>query len=331
MAEAIEPVRPFFLGVDLGGTNIKAGVVDDSGRPLSSVNVPTEAEKGPEHGVARICHAARQAVLQAGLTLDDVSAIGVGSPGPMDLKAQIIIDPHNLPGWLNLPLARLVGEQLGLPAVLQNDANAAAYGEYWIGAGKGANSMVQFTLGTGIGCGIVIAGNILEGEHSHGGEAGHQRIAIENPRLNSTGLYGSLEAYASATAVVDRTLEAISTGAETILKKTLDWGERLTARAVFQAAEAGDKLAERIVDETAFYLAIGATNLIHIIDPDLVVYSGGMIAAGAAFLEKIQNYTRENLLPVPRQHMRLVYASLGTDAGFIGAAGCARRKFATSP
>ncbi|MGL5095807.1 MAG: ROK family protein, partial [Planctomycetia bacterium] len=239
---------------------------------------------------------------------------------------------HNLPGWLNLPLAEKVGKSLGLPAVLQNDANAAALGEYWVGAGRGVSSMVQFTLGTGIGCGIVLQGKLLEGEHSHGAEAGHMRIDLENARRNNTGLYGSMEAYCSATAVVDRTLEAIE--AKTLPTRLEEWtasGEPLTAKLIFQAAEAGDPLAQKIYDDTAFYLAIGAVNLMHVIDPDLVVYSGGMISAGPSFLQRIRHYIRENALPVPGAKTSVVYAQLGTDAGFIGAAGCARIKFATSP
>ena len=321
---------PFFLGVDLGGTNIKAGVVDDSGKPVSRADLPTEAEKGPDEGIRRICQVSKQAIDAAGLTLDDIVAIGVGSPGPMDLKQQIIINPHNLPGWIDLPLAARVGAELGKPAVLQNDANSAAYGEYWVGAGKDVNSLVQFTLGTGIGCGIVIAGQILEGEHSHGAEAGHMRIALERPRYNATGLYGSLEAYASAKAVVERTQEALDEGEPSKLRDRLKQGEELTSKMIFGVAAQGDGLAERIVDQTAFYLAVGAVNLMHVIDPNVVVFSGGMIAAGESFLEKIRTYVRDNALPVPAKETRIMYAELGTDAGFIGAAGCARSKFATS-
>lgn len=320
---------PFYLGVDLGGTNIKAGVVDDHGKPLSRFDLETLAERGPEVGVARICQAGREAVAAAGLTLKEIAAVGVGSPGPMDLKEQIIINPHNLPGWLNLPLAARVGEELGLPAVLQNDANAAAFGEYWAGVGRGTHSLVQFTLGTGIGCGVVIGGKILEGEHSHGAEAGHIRIALDNPRYNSTGLYGSLEAYASAKAVVERTEEMLKEGKPSSLTSQKKSGAPLTAKMIFDAAAAGDELGERIVDQTAFYLAIGAVNLMHVIDPNIVVFSGGMIAAGETFLAKIRAYVKENALPVPAAKTVITYAQLGTDAGFIGAAGCARSKFAT--
>lgn len=321
---------PLWLGIDLGGTNIKAGVVDDKGRPLSRISQPTEAEKGPDHGVMRICRAAREAVLAANATLKDIAGCGVGAPGPMDLREQILVNPHNLPGWINLPLAQKVGENLGIPAILLNDANSAAYGEFWVGVGERYNSLVQFTLGTGIGCGIVIEGIVLEGAHSHGGEAGHMRIALDHPRQNNTGLYGSFEAYASATSVVDRTTEALAAGQSSSLVELTERGEKLTSKLIFGAADGGDALAQRIVDQTAFYLAVGSVNLMHIINPDIVVFSGGMIAAGQPFLERIRHYIRENALPVPAAKTKVAYATLGTDAGFIGAAGCARNKFATT-
>jgi glucokinase len=326
------PHRPFFLGVDLGGTNIKAGVVDDRGIPLSRVERATEAEKGPEHGIQRICQAARDAVREAGLTLNAIHSVGVGSPGPMDLEAQIIINPYNLPGWLNLPLAKRVGESLGVPGVLQNDANAAAFGEFWAGVGRGKRSLVQFTLGTGIGCGIVVDGKLLEGRHSHGGECGHIRIDTRpDARLNNTGLKGSLEAYASATGVAARAREALEATTEPSSLRDLEArGEKLNSRTIFAAAKEGDAVALRIVDETAFYLAVGAVNLMHTIDPDVVVFSGGMINAGEFLLEKIRKYVAENALPVPAAQTLVTFAELGTDAGFIGAAGCARSTFATS-
>lgn len=324
--------RPYFLGVDLGGTFIKAGVVDDYGRPLSRVERATEAERGPEHGIQRICQAARDAVAEAGLTLNDIHSVGVGSPGPMDLEAQIIINPYNLPGWLNLPLAKRVGESLGIRGVLQNDANAAAFGEFWAGIGRGRRSLVQFTLGTGIGCGIVIDGKLLEGRHSHGGECGHIRIDVRpDARLNNTGLRGSLEAYASASGVSARAREALEASDEPSTLRTLgSRGETLSAKSIFEAAKAGDAVALRIVDETAFYLAVGAVNLMHTIDPDVVAFSGGVIKAGDFLLNKIRKYVVENALPVPGEKTLVAFAELGTDAGFIGAAGCARSTFAIS-
>jgi glucokinase len=183
---------PFYLGIDLGGTNIKSGVVDDTGRAVSSVSVPTQAERGPETGLASLAEAGRMAVDEARLRWDDIKAVGLGSPGTMDLASGMLLDPPNLPGWTNLPIRDLLGKRLGKRTVLQNDANAAAFGEYWAGAGRDTRSLVLFTLGTGVGCGIVHEGRIIEGRHSHGGECGHIIIQVENARRCSCGAYGHL-------------------------------------------------------------------------------------------------------------------------------------------
>jgi glucokinase len=319
-------VEPLFVGLDVGGTSMKAGVVDDTGRPLSAVSLPTEAHRGQDLGLERMCETIRAAVQQAGLPLEQISAIGVATPGLMDIPGGVILDPMNLKPWRNVPVRRHVQETFGLPTAFQNDANAAAYGEFWAGAGRGARSMVLFTLGTGVGGGIIVGGNIIEGEHSHGAEVGHIKIEMTNPRECECGRYGCLEAYASATAVVKRTQEALADdGGRSSLHGLMRSGKELTSREVFTASDAGDELAGRIVEETALYLAIGAMNLMHVIDPDLIVFGGGMIAAGDGFLDRIRMHVRRLAFVVPAERTRIVYAQLGADAGFIGAAACGRR------
>jgi glucokinase len=318
-----------FVGVDVGGTTIKGGIVDDSGQVLSSVSLPTEAPKGQEHGLNQICETIRQAVAAAGLRMDQVAAIGVATPGTMDIPGGVILDPPNLKPWKNVPVRDHVRKAFGLPTAFQNDANAAAVGEYWTGAGKGVHSMVLFTLGTGIGCGIVIGDLVVEGEHSHGAEVGHMKIEMTNPRQCGCGRWGCLEAYASATAVVKRAVEALAgysgdSKLRGLLEHRRKANEELTSKHIFDAAKDGDALAERIVEETAFYLAVGATNMMHTIDPDMVVFGGGMIAAGERFLERIRWHVKRLAFPVPAAKAQIRYAQLGTDAGFIGAAACAR-------
>ncbi len=176
-----------YLGIDLGGTNIKSGVVDDEGRALSSVSIQTDSELGPEVGLERLAEAGNRAVLASGVGWDRIAAVGLGSPGTMDLGQGLLLEPPNLHGWENLPIRRLLSERLKKPTVLQNDGNAAAYGEFWAGAGKGSHSLAMFTLGTGIGCGIVVDGRLIEGRHSHGAECGHIIIQMENGRQCSCG------------------------------------------------------------------------------------------------------------------------------------------------
>jgi len=315
----------FYLGVDVGGTTMKGGVVDDNGKPLSAVSLPTEAAKGQEHGLAQMAETIRQAVKAAGLKLDQVAAIGVATPGTMDIPAGMILDPPNLKPWQNVPVRRYIEDTFDRVTAFQNDANAAALGEFWVGAGKKIHSMVLFTLGTGIGCGIIIGDLVLEGEHSHGAEVGHMKIEMTNPRQCGCGRWGCLEAYASATAIVKRTREALAgDGGKSILHQMTQPEGEISSKPIFDAAAKGDSLAQKIVEDTAFYLAVGAMNMMHTIDPDMVVFGGGMTAAGEPFLERIRYHIRELAFPVPAAKTQIRYALLGSDAGFIGAAGCAR-------
>lgn len=314
---------PFYLGIDLGGTNIKSGVVDDDGQPFSAISLPTHAEKGAEAGADNLAEAGRRAVAASGLDWSRITAVGLGSPGMMDIPAGILLDPPNLPTWGHFAIRRAVADRLGKPTVLQNDANAAAYGEFWVGAGRGTKSLAMFTLGTGVGGGIIDHGRIIEGRHSHGAECGHTIVQMENGRLCSCGRYGHLEAYASATSLVKRAREALALEPHSSLQNRLA-ADDLTSRAISEEAEAGDPLARRLMRETARYLAVGAVNLMHAIDPDIILFGGGMIASGPKFLEDIRAGVREMALPIPAERTRIEFAELGGDAGFIGAAGCAR-------
>jgi glucokinase len=313
-----------YVGLDVGGTSMKAGVVDDSGKALSNISLLTEPDKGQEHGLATMCASVRLAAKEAGLSMSEISAIGVATPGTMDLAAGVMLEPPNMKTWRNVRVRDHVASEFGLPTAFQNDANAAALGEYWVGAGQHVRSLVFFTLGTGVGGGIIIHDRVLEGEHSHGAELGHMKIEMTNPRLCGCGKRGCLEAYASATAVVQRAEEAILAGQSSSLSMRQKLPNGLSARDIFDAAAAGDALAKRIVEETAFYLAMGATNAMHTIDPEMVVFGGGMIAAGDEFLQSIRRYVQELAFPVPAERTEIRFAQLGSDAGFIGAAACAR-------
>jgi glucokinase len=317
--------KALYVGLDVGGTTMKASVVDDQGRASTSVSLPTESHKGQDHGLQTMCATIRQAVAVAGKTMADIAGIGVATPGTMDIAAGIILDPPNLKPWQNVPVRQFIHDTFKIPTAFQNDANAAAYGEYWVGAGREVKSLVLFTLGTGVGGGIIIDDKIVEGRHSHGGEVGHMKIEMTNARQCGCGRLGCLEAYASATAVVKRVREALKTEPKSQLTQALKGNEEeLSSRAVFTAAEQGDELAKKIVDETAYYLAVGAMNMMHIIDPDAVVFTGGMIAAGEPFLERIRHYVHQLAFPVPAAKTLIQYAQLGSDAGFIGAAACAK-------
>jgi len=252
----------------------------------------------------------------------------------MDIFKGMLLTPGNLPQWWNVPIRDRVSHHCGLPTTFANDANAAAYGEYWRGAGRGSQSMVLFTLGTGIGGGIVTGGMLVEGEHSAGGECGH--IVIDPrpaARRDSLGKPGTLEAYCGAYGVVARTFEAIDAGRKSMLESRRARGEPITPLVIARAAEAGDALAREIVLETAEYLALGCVSLIHVIDPDRVVLGGAMTFGGEQaplgreFLAHIQHAVQPRLLPPLRDQIKITFATLGGDAGYVGAAGLARLEY----
>src|SRR5262245_22206273 len=224
------PTPPFYVGLDVGGTNMKAGVVDDHGQAFPSVSLSTEPQRGQEFGLERMCETIRAAIDSASLSLAQITAIGVATPGTMDIPGGVILDPPNLKPWRNVHVRDHVHKVFQKPTAFQNDANAAALGEFWAGAGKGVHSMVLFTLGTGVGGGIVWGGEVIEGEHSHGAELGHMRIEMTRPRQCGCGRWGCLEAYASATSVVKRTLDALADGPSSSLARYRRTPERLTSK-----------------------------------------------------------------------------------------------------
>jgi len=325
---------PYFVGIDLGGTNIKCGIVDSEGQPLleKAVEVLTEPEQGADHTLSNMVRAAQEAVQRSGLGWDAIETVGLGSPGTMDLERGILLEPVNLrgPGWINYPICERLEQALGKRVAFQNDANAAAYGEYWAGAGKGTRSMVLFTLGTGIGCGIIVNGLILEGRHSHGAECGHIVIRMkegeeDQPRVCGCGRAGCLEAYASATALLKRAEEGLAAGVDTALRdqwETTPAAER--AKLIDDLNKQGDGFCRKLMRDTAYYLAVGATCLMHTIDPDMIVFGGGMTKGGPLLLEWIRENVKRLAFPLPAEQTQIVYAKLGGDAGYIGAAGCAK-------
>ena len=323
---------PFFIGVDVGGTNIKIGVVDDDGQPLSWTSIATEAERGPQDAIGRINLAMQKAIGEAGIKREAIARVGLGTPGTMDVARGILLAPGNLPLWWNFAIRDALAEACGLPVTFANDARSAAYGEYWAGSGRVLHSMVLFTLGTGVGGGIVIGDLLVEGENSAGSELGHLIIDCrDDARMCSCGQRGHVEGYASAPAVVKRTQELLETKRPSSLRTRIAGGEELTALMIDEEAERGDAFSLDIVLETARYLGIGIVSAMHAIDPSGVVIGGAMTfgehhtATGRKFLERVKQEVRARALPTLAERTVIDFARLGGDAGFIGAAGLARR------
>lgn len=329
-------IGPPLLGIDVGGTNVKAAVVDAGGVVRGRGTVPTEQELGPAAGLDRIEAAAVAALADAGVELAEIAAVGLATPGPMNLKGGTLLCPSNLPGWQNWAIRESVEARFGKPTTLQNDANAAAYGEYWSGAGRDSDSMVLWTLGTGIGCGIILRDAVIEGEHSHGSECGHIIIDCRSDaRVHpGTGMKGTLEAYCGARGVIARTREALDAdrGVSSMHERLRD-GEKLTPKLICEAAADGDDLATEILKETAQLLGVGTVSILHTIDPDCVLLAGAMTFGGAGtptgelFLETIREEVRRRAFPTVAECLDISFAALGSDAGVVGAAGYARRAF----
>lgn len=332
-----EAERPLFVGVDVGGTNIKLGIVDNQGRALIHDSIKTEEERGPADAVRRIWEALRAMLVNRLLTWDDIAALGLGTPGTQDVRRGWILEPPNLPHWRDFPIRDALAEACGKPCAYVNDANAAAYGEFWVGAGSQSQSMVMFTLGTGVGGGIILDGQLVNGENSFGSELGHLVIDCRPDARKCVwgGGRGQLEAYASASAVVARAEEALLTAGPTTVRDRLESGDAFTTKMLAEEAELGDKFSLEIILETARYLAAGITSAVHAVDPGLVVLGGAMTfgahrtKVGELFLATVREEFQSRCFHVVA-NTRIDYASLGGDAGFIGAAGIGRAMYLRS-
>lgn len=311
------------IGIDIGGTNIKIGCFDNDLKLLCKTSVETKADMGPEVVVERIGRATENVLASESLNFSDISAVGIGTPGPAKYKEGIIILAANMPKFHDVNIKQMISDRLCRPAVLENDANVACWGEFVAGAGKGFENMIFFTLGTGIGGGMVIDGKLVQGCDENAAELGHL-IIYPGGRKCNCGQSGCVEAYASANSTAKRAEEAIIAGEESSLKKILENNGQITCKDVYQHLEAGDRLAKRITDQTAEVLGILCVNILHTTDPNRIVFAGGMIAAGNLLLDRIKDYFNENIWTLKKEAVEICFAALGEDAGIIGAAALAK-------
>jgi glucokinase len=337
---------PLVIGVDLGGTQVRAALVQD-GKLLSRVGYLTEDEAGFEAVMRRIKEAISEAARQGGVPLERVAGIGIGAPGPLDSRTGILFAPPNLKGWHNVPLRQILYDEFSLPVFLGNDANLAGLGEHVYGAGRGVADMVYVTVSTGIGGGVIIGGRVLEGVSGTAGEIGHMTIDIRGPRCNC-GNTGCLEVLASGTAIARRAAEAIEEGLgagmlvvarELAAQKSpltdlaghsrispqaetapLPQETEVDASVVVEAARRGDQVAAGIMRRAAENVGVGMVNIIHLFNPALIVIGGGVSKAGPLLFEPVERVVRERAMEVPRNAVRIVRAELGENVGLLGAA-----------
>lgn len=321
---------PLFAGVDVGGTNIKIGLASDNGQIVAEGKFPTQQELGPEHAIECAVEELRKLAEANGYDFSDVAAVGLGTPGTMDIPAGLILEPSNLTSWRHFNVRDELFRAVDRPVTYTNDANAAAYGEFWAGGGSEFQSMVLFTLGTGVGGGIILGDHWIDGAHSHGSEVGHIVVdTAPDARICGCGKRGHLEAYTSATALVARTKERLDAGAASALNEC----EEITALEVSNAAADGDELAMELVMETADYLARGVVTLLHVIDPQVTLLGGAMnfggneSELGRKFRDRIHVQVTKWTFPIVAKHLTIDFARLGSSAGWVGAAGLSRVEF----
>lgn len=314
------------VGVDLGGTNVKAAIVTEDKQLVAKDSRPTRAADGPVAVMDLMAECVRDLMRGNGLEMDQALAAGFGAPGPMNWQTGVVYSPPNLPGWNNVPLAEEMHKRLGIPCYVDNDANVACYGEYWLGAGQGAESMVVFTLGTGVGGGIVVFGRLLRGIDGTAAELGHITVMRDGRRCGC-GARGCLEAYASVTGMV-RTAREHWDAADTALKVLCDNNpDALTGKLIHQAAADGDAYAQQVFQETATWLGIGAASMVNALNPERIVLCGGMIAAGDMLFDTVRETVKENAFEVPANRCQILPAGLDGDSGVIGCAGCALARY----
>ncbi len=306
-----------YVGIDLGGTNIAAGVVDDEGKILTSSSRPTNAVRGADAIAKDMAELAIEVIKDAGLTEADIKAIGVGSPGSVVNSTGVIAYSNNI-DMVNYPLAEKIRSYIDLPINLENDANAAAYGEYAIN-GKGTECFVFITLGTGVGGGVIIDGKLFRGFNGTGAELGHSVIVTDGEQC-SCGRKGCWEAYASVTALIRQTKAAIDKNPDSLMCKMVQEEGKVSGRTAFDAAKKGDAAAQAVVDQYIRYVAEGIVNMVNTFQPTKLVIGGGISKEGDYLLNPIKEFLLKNDYNKYLPKTELEIATLFNDAGIIGAA-----------
>lgn len=311
----MEQNNQYVVGVDLGGTKIATALLDRSGQVLQRIQFQTTELKTAEEVIDCLVHSVNEVRGER-----SIAGVGVASPGAVDTERGMILNGTNLPGWAEIPLRQEMAKRLGgVPVKVVNDANAAAWGEYYAGAGKGARTMVYVTISTGIGSGIVLDGKLLLGSSGYAGELGHTMIGLGGP-ICSCGRPGCWEAYASGTSIARFAVEAAAVKASLMTELAAEDGISIGAKHLFEAARQGDAVAQETVEQVTYYIALGLVNVVHTFNPDCIVIGGGVSRAGEALFVPVKNKTSELVMEPYRETFRIVPALLGDDVGVIGAA-----------
>ena len=311
MSKSIDTV----VSVDLGGTNIKFGLIDIEGAVLMRTRRETQAQQGRDDVIERIYSGVQECLDAAG---GKVLGIGICTPGPLDSQAGIVFHTPNMPGWENAPLREMLEEKFGIPVNLENDGSAAARGENWIGAGKDVDDMIQLTLGTGIGGGIILKNRLWTGFQFCAGELGHTTVDY-NGRLCGCGRKGCIEPYANASGFVTTFMEHIERGEKPKFYKK---GARVSPKLISQWADAGDEVAASVIEETGRILGVAVASIVNSLNPQMVVISGGIARAGDRLFNPLRETVKQRAMYPMAEKLQIVPSIAEDDAGIIGAARC---------
>lgn len=310
----------YYIGVDLGGTNIAIGIVDENYNIIAKKSTPTNCPRSAEAIADDIAKTIFELLGEANILPSQVAWVGIGTPGSVNSQSGIIERAHNL-GFCNTPLKKLVEERVNIQCYIENDANAAAYGEFLAGAAKGTNDAVCVTIGTGIGGGVIINKKIYTGSNFCGAELGHTVIEINGKQCNC-GRKGCMERYCSATALIEQTKDKMLENKDSLMWQEVNGNiENVSGRTSFDAMKKGDKAAKEVVDKFVEYLACGCTNFINIFQPDVLLIGGGVSKERDALLNPLKEMiARDSFDKNPEKATKILAATLGNDAGIIGAA-----------
>ncbi|HEM2804127.1 TPA: ROK family glucokinase [Streptococcus suis] len=309
------------IGIDLGGTSVKLAILTTEGEIQEKWSIKTNVLDDGSHIVPDIIESIQHRFETHGLTKDDFLGVGMGSPGVVDSEAGTVIGAYNL-NWKTLQLVKDQFESaLGLPFFIDNDANVAALGEQWVGAGNNNPNVVFMTLGTGVGGGVIAAGNLIRGVKGAGGELGHITVDFDEPFACTCGKKGCLETVASATGIVNLSRRyADQYAGDAKLKQMIDDGQDVTAKDVFDLAKEGDDLALIVYRHFSEYLGVACANIAAVLNPAYIVLGGGVSAAGEFLLDGVRKVFAENSFPQIKESTQIVLATRGNDAGVLGAA-----------
>jgi len=312
--------RKWTVGVDFGGTNIKVGVVDGQGKVAGEAVLSTRDHATPSAFAEGLDEAIDQLADRLGLTREGLCGAGIGAPGLIDVRRGLVYRLVNVPGgWPNVPLARLLEQRLRCPCAVDNDVNVVALGEWRFGAGRGTLNSVYITLGTGVGGGLVINGQLFRGITGSAGEIGHMAISLDGPRC-ACGRRGCLEAFVGTAALLRNARHAGQSGGRILARLTRQHRGRLTPELISQAAQAGDQAAIRIWQEFGRHLGLGLSNVVNLLSPERIVIGGGISRAWPLFAPSLMTTIREEAFGIPANACQVVRAKLGDRAGIIGGA-----------